>query len=102
MQDFAKNSSQVELAESSDLPFSWSQNTVPLSQDGSTIYIEGLVWALFVNIVKKILDEYTYTVSFYFEIKEFHHLGRDLTDDLSSGFHHLNLTETAPKVTDGL
>lgn len=42
------------------------------------------------------------TVSFYFEIKEFHHLGRDLTDDLSSGFHHLNLTETAPKVTDGL
>ena len=67
MQDFAKNSSQVELAESSDLPFSWSQNTVPLSQDGSTIYIEGLVWALFVNIVKKILDEYTYTVSFYFE-----------------------------------
>nr|XP_025131749.1 zinc finger protein 280C isoform X1 [Bubalus bubalis] len=40
--DFAKNSSQVELAESSDLPFSWSQNTVPLSQDGSTIYIEGL------------------------------------------------------------
>ncbi|XP_055420072.1 zinc finger protein 280C isoform X2 [Bubalus kerabau] len=39
--DFAKNSSQVELAESSDLPFSWSQNTVPLSQDGSTIYIEG-------------------------------------------------------------
>ena len=41
-------------------------------------------------------------MSFYFEIKEFHHLGRDLTDDLSSGFHHLNLTETAPKVTDGL
>ena len=39
-------------------------------------------------------------MSFYFEIKEFHHLGRDLTDDLSSGFH--NLTETAPKVTDGL
>lgn len=42
------------------------------------------------------------TVSFYFEIKEFHHLGRDLTDDLSSGFHHLNVTETAPKVTNGL
>ncbi|XP_061263908.1 zinc finger protein 280C isoform X3 [Bos javanicus] len=40
--DFAKNSSQVGLDESSDLPFSWSQNTVPLSQDGSTIYIEGL------------------------------------------------------------
>ncbi|DAA13407.1 TPA: zinc finger protein 280A-like [Bos taurus] len=39
--DFAKNSSQVGLDESSDLPFSWSQNTVPLSQDGSTIYIEG-------------------------------------------------------------
>ena len=41
-------------------------------------------------------------MSFYFEIKEFHHLGRDLTDDLSSGFHHLNITETAPKVTNGL
>ncbi|XP_070146910.1 zinc finger protein 280C isoform X1 [Ovis canadensis] len=40
--DFAKNSSQVESDESSDLPFCLSQNTVPLSQDGSTIYIEGL------------------------------------------------------------
>lgn len=42
------------------------------------------------------------TVSFYFEIKEFHHLGRDLTDDLSSGFHRLTVTEPAAKVTDGL
>ncbi|XP_055249457.1 zinc finger protein 280C isoform X1 [Moschus berezovskii] len=40
--DFAKNSSQVESDESSDLPFCLSQNTIPLSQDGSTIYIEGL------------------------------------------------------------
>ncbi|KAM7225118.1 hypothetical protein CapIbe_023095 [Capra ibex] len=40
--DFAKNSSQVESDDSSDLPFCLSQNTVPLSQDGSTIYIEGL------------------------------------------------------------
>ncbi|XP_043315167.1 zinc finger protein 280C isoform X5 [Cervus elaphus] len=38
--DFTKSSSQVESDESSD-PFYLSQNTVPLSQDGSTIYIEG-------------------------------------------------------------
>lgn len=42
------------------------------------------------------------TVSFYFEIKELHHLGRDLTDGLSSGFHRLTVTEPAAKVTDGL
>ncbi|XP_065772385.1 zinc finger protein 280C isoform X4 [Muntiacus reevesi] len=39
--DFTKNSSQVESDESSG-PFYLSQNTIPLSQDGSTIYIEGL------------------------------------------------------------
>ncbi|KAM9668295.1 zinc finger protein 280C isoform 3-T9 [Dama dama] len=38
--DFTKSSSQVESDESSD-PFNLSQNTIPLSQDGSTIYIEG-------------------------------------------------------------
>ena len=64
LQDFTKSSSQVESDESSD-QFCLSHNTIPLSQDGSTIDI-GLVLALFLSIVKKILDEYTYAVNFYF------------------------------------
>ncbi|KAM5290487.1 zinc finger protein 280C isoform 1-T2 [Glossophaga mutica] len=40
--DFTKNSSQVESDDSSDLLFDLTQDTVPLSQDRSTIYIEAL------------------------------------------------------------
>ncbi|ELK12152.1 Zinc finger protein 280C [Pteropus alecto] len=39
--DFTKNSSQVESDDSSDLLFDLTQDTTPLSQEGSTIYIEG-------------------------------------------------------------
>ncbi|XP_011382533.1 zinc finger protein 280C isoform X3 [Pteropus vampyrus] len=38
--DFTKNSSQVESDDSSDLLFDLTQDTIPLSQEGSTIYIE--------------------------------------------------------------
>ncbi|KAJ8797452.1 hypothetical protein J1605_001759 [Eschrichtius robustus] len=41
--DFTKNSSQDELDYSSDSVFNLTQVTIPLSQDGSTAYIEGLV-----------------------------------------------------------
>lgn len=41
--DFTKNSSQDESDDSSDTLFDLTQDTIPLSQDGSTIYIEGLV-----------------------------------------------------------
>ncbi|XP_015445360.1 zinc finger protein 280C isoform X3 [Pteropus alecto] len=40
--DFTKNSSQVESDDSSDLLFDLTQDTTPLSQEGSTIYIEAL------------------------------------------------------------
>ncbi|XP_047620917.1 zinc finger protein 280C isoform X1 [Phacochoerus africanus] len=40
--DFTKNSSQDESDDSSDSLFDLTQDTIPLSQDGSTIYIEGL------------------------------------------------------------
>ncbi|XP_054432989.1 zinc finger protein 280C [Pteronotus mesoamericanus] len=40
--DFTKNSSQAESDDSSDLLFDLTQDTVPLSQDRSTIYIEAL------------------------------------------------------------
>ncbi|XP_020935308.1 zinc finger protein 280C isoform X4 [Sus scrofa] len=39
--DFTKNSSQDESDDSSDTLFDLTQDTIPLSQDGSTIYIEG-------------------------------------------------------------
>lgn len=42
LQDFTKNSSQVESDDSSELLFDLTQDTIPLSQEGSTIYIEGL------------------------------------------------------------
>ncbi|XP_004437407.2 PREDICTED: zinc finger protein 280C [Ceratotherium simum simum] len=40
--DFTKNSSQVESDDSPDLLFDLTQDTIPLSQEGSTIYIEGM------------------------------------------------------------
>ncbi|KAF3812641.1 hypothetical protein GH733_019443, partial [Mirounga leonina] len=40
--DFTKNSLQVESDDSSDLLFDLTQDTIPLSQEGSTIYIEGI------------------------------------------------------------
>ncbi|XP_027465196.1 zinc finger protein 280C isoform X2 [Zalophus californianus] len=40
--DFTKNSSQVESDDSSELLFDLTQDTIPLSQEGSTIYIEGI------------------------------------------------------------
>ncbi|KAB1253454.1 Zinc finger protein 280C [Camelus dromedarius] len=40
--DFTKNSSQDESDDSSDLLFDLTQDTIPLSQDGSTVYVEGL------------------------------------------------------------
>uniref|UniRef100_A0A8C0TF11 Zinc finger protein 280C n=1 Tax=Canis lupus familiaris TaxID=9615 RepID=A0A8C0TF11_CANLF len=40
--DFTKNSSQVESDDSSDLLFDLTQDTIPLSQEGSTVYIEGI------------------------------------------------------------
>ncbi|GAB5584894.1 zinc finger protein 280D isoform X2 [Prionailurus iriomotensis] len=40
--DFTKNLSQVESDDSSDLLFDLTQDTIPLSQEGSTIYIEGI------------------------------------------------------------
>ncbi|XP_068389076.1 zinc finger protein 280C isoform X1 [Eschrichtius robustus] len=40
--DFTKNSSQDELDYSSDSVFNLTQVTIPLSQDGSTAYIEGV------------------------------------------------------------
>ncbi|XP_016008269.2 zinc finger protein 280C isoform X1 [Rousettus aegyptiacus] len=40
--DFTENSSQVESDDSSDLLFDLTQDTMPLSQEGSTIYIEAL------------------------------------------------------------
>uniref|UniRef100_A0A9L0S8F3 Zinc finger protein 280C n=1 Tax=Equus caballus TaxID=9796 RepID=A0A9L0S8F3_HORSE len=40
--DFTKNSSQVESDDSPDLLFDLTQDTIPLSQEGSTIYIEAL------------------------------------------------------------
>eukprot|EP00069_Balaena_mysticetus_P002541 bmy_16251T0 len=40
--DFTKNSSQDELDDSSDSVFDLTQVTIPLSQDGSTVYTEGL------------------------------------------------------------
>ncbi|XP_019572566.2 zinc finger protein 280C isoform X1 [Rhinolophus sinicus] len=40
--DFTKNSSQVESDDSSDLLFDLTQDTIPLSQEGSTICIEAL------------------------------------------------------------
>ncbi|XP_019509449.1 PREDICTED: zinc finger protein 280C isoform X3 [Hipposideros armiger] len=39
--DFTKNSSQVESDDSSDLLFDLTQDTIPQSQEGSTICIEG-------------------------------------------------------------
>ncbi|KAB1253455.1 Zinc finger protein 280C [Camelus dromedarius] len=39
--DFTKNSSQDESDDSSDLLFDLTQDTIPLSQDGSTVYVEG-------------------------------------------------------------
>ncbi|XP_058906930.1 zinc finger protein 280C isoform X2 [Kogia breviceps] len=40
--DFTKNSSQDESDDSSDLVFDLTQDTIPPSQDGSTVYIEDL------------------------------------------------------------
>ncbi|XP_019509451.1 PREDICTED: zinc finger protein 280C isoform X5 [Hipposideros armiger] len=44
--DFTKNSSQVESDDSSDLLFDLTQDTIPQSQEGSTICIEALDEAL--------------------------------------------------------
>lgn len=43
LQAFTRNSSQVESDDSSDLLFDLTQDTIPPSQDESTVCIEGLV-----------------------------------------------------------